>query len=224
MNLTGSVDSIFCDPKAPRYVSVDCGGPNPQVDCPCCISCCDHASGQCEEYPDRWCDLVEAQVQRSGRVSSCQCGELVGGAFCDHEFESCDSCNEDGTVCGSNLRFGYAHVDPTYLWTKYENTFQYSQSRNDTVDWYEIPDVECEVWVNGEQCNTCAVHRCRDGYPARYIDCTNVVAGTDAVYDTCQHYDTGGVFDVISWWDTRTWQGCLPVLYQWKVRRISFEE
>ena len=219
----GSVNSTLCN--APRYISADCGGPDPQIDCPCCIKCCDHASRSCEDYPDLFCTTVELQARKAGRISSCQCGEQIAfGGFCNHKEKSCESCNEDGTVCGFNLRFGYTEVHPTYSWKKYENTFQYSLSRNDTVDWHETPDVDCQVWVNGEQCNTCDVHRCRDGYPARYIDCTNVVSGADGVYDTCQHYDTGGVFDVISWWDTRTWQGCFPVLYQWKVRRIFFED
>ena len=74
--------------------------------------------------------------------------------------------------------------------------------------------MSCTVWVDGEECNLCSVHRCRDGSIGRFIDCTNVVSSDDGVYDTCQHYETGGVFELISWWDEKQWAGCLPVYYE----------
>ena len=216
-SLTGSIDSLFCEGDLDKYVSADCRGDSPSVECSCCIKCCDPTSRYCEEYPERMCDGIEEEVRRRGRLAHCNCGGLSGGFSCTHEDENCPTCNEDGSVCGFNDRYGYSVVHPLYFWKDFRNVFKYTVGRNETITWHEVPEVSCDVWVDGEACNACTVHRCRDGHPARYIDCTNIVKGSDGIYDTCQHYETGGVFEFISWWDQKSWSGCLPFYYRWSV-------
>ena len=97
----------------------------------------------------------------------------------------------------------------------FENTFTYSVGRNETITWHEIPEFGCDVWINGDHCASCSLHRCADGFPARHVDCTNVVDTGGGIYDSCYPYSPGGLFEYFAWFDGDSpWTGCLPFYYE----------
>ena len=212
--IRGSLESLYCDTLLSPYASADCGGESPEVECSCCVKCCDNESGGCVEYPDRGCEKVEFQSRLFGYIVSCECDGLTFSCEADEQ-ATCESCNEDGSICGISLVYGFSDVQITHLRREYHNTYKYTKGRNETITWREIPDFSCDVGINGQECNACTIHRCRDGFPGRHIDCTNVIDEVDAIYDTCQGYEPGGLFEWISWWDLESWTGCLPVFYRW---------
>ena len=47
-NLTGDLDGLFCVRlEPPLYLTADCGGPDPEVICGCCSSCCQDGVDEC---------------------------------------------------------------------------------------------------------------------------------------------------------------------------------
>ena len=111
--------SVFCNPTDTTSIGLlgaDCDGIIPEVECPCCTSCCidgvdtgDNATtGSC--FPDlpKVCEIAANNTEAITETDSlCTCTEDGSDYSCTY-LEDCISCNADGTVCGIHTN-GLSH-------------------------------------------------------------------------------------------------------------------
>ena len=188
--------------------------------CSCCSSCCDDSTGECELNLQHVCDIA-AQNMAIGDVfdegdtdhqSVCDCTEEGTSFTCTDSI--CQSCTEDGTICGINTDYGHG-LDEGGNIISYKTSFQYVKGRNETVtiEKSKMDDVGCRVKVDGEECASCSMFSCADNAVGVQADCTNVVEDEDAVHSTCTGlHDEGGVLEVFHMFFSDSFSGCRPTL------------
>lgn len=231
-DMIGDLDPFFCvdtgDDITVAKLEADCGGAAPEVRCTCCTTCCRDSSfgSSCQTNSTRACDSYGRHLENFFKHPiRCRCNESTQVISCDYADASCQTCNENSTVCGVSYDFGYtfgSSILPDFntaiggdfpeharsdlgLW---HASFQYQMGRTDHIYFqYDNFNQHCDVLVNGQICKGCEIVVCRDGYYGLGIDCTNVVAGDAGVLDSCNPKE-GGVFDVFVWMETDSWNGC----------------
>jgi hypothetical protein len=225
-NITGSLD-ILCNQTAIfTSVEADCGGVDPQVECSCCVSCCD--SSTCVVNNTNTCFAEKSRydrpkgheyVESAGTVCECISSDIDAAYFSCMDTQ-CQSCNLDGTVCSINMQYQrsiqYDEDSPYDL--KFQATYQYVVGRNDTVTLETtllLSDVSltCEVAVNGQFCNSCFLTKCADEFWGFNVECTNVEGA--GYIDLCdeKRSDDDGPLAVFAFQDPVFSQGCPPRIW-----------
>ena len=213
-SLSGDLDFLSCGLGV--IVDGDCGGPAPEVDCTCCAKCCDDITGTCDYNVTVACQAEHVtlfeQVVNRGTVCTCQessnpqdcfvddwntvttCAPKTTG-LCD---DSCESCNQDGSICAIATDYGWNYYDSGY-WYQYHATIQYTKGRHETIlfEYVDWPFWEYKVYIDGVQCNNIVASTCPDGSASYTIDCANVDG--ESVLNTCDIFDTGGALEVFSY-------------------------
>ena len=219
-SITGDLDSIFCNSTLGIYhLEADCGGDdNPEVPCSCCTRCCsDNIPGIgcpirhdqiCHNYAIDWQDNYFGGVA----VTTCACSALNSFGFSCTFTEECETCNEDGTICGGTTGLDF-FLTPTGSFDHLQTSFRYTKGGpiSTEVTWEDFNDGSCKVYVNGRECNSCnALVACEDGFQGVRIDCDNILneqVDGPTGYGSC--FPTfGGVLDIFGWIDDNSYMGC----------------
>jgi Leucine rich repeat len=225
-NITGSLDMVCKNQTAIfPFVNADCGGLDPEVECSCCVTCCD--SFACAVNNTNACLVEKSEydspeglqyIESAGTVCECISSDIDNAISFSCMDTQCQSCNLDGTVCSINKQYQFRHPydqDPYML--KFQATYQYVVGHNDTVtlETTQLPDasVTCEVTVNGQMCNGCFFSMCLDGFVGLNVDCYNV-EGASAI-DMCDEKrdDDNGPLAVFAFQDPAFLQGCPPRIW-----------
>lgn len=225
-NLTGTMDA-FCEvPTSVWTIEADCGGDDPEIDCPCCITCCDDISGNCTIDGVQACEVSKGYfaapggrhfVDGAGATCECSINENNEAVLSCTDTE-CQSCNRDGSVCSVNSDYSFTFYPESVFWRQAVYSFQYVEGLNDTVTfrtWSESEELasfnSCEVFVNGQKCNSCLWRTCLNVDGAWEVNCENV-AGAGRV-DVCdQEPEDTGPLTVFALQDISLLQGCPPRL------------
>jgi len=198
-HMSGSLDPIFCNRSIPpQFLSADCSGNPPEVNCTCCTTCCDGPSCQqdamnvCRAYKNYF-EGLEASVH--GTV--CNCSDDGLHVSCNDT--ACQSCNDGGSVCSTSYDYGHNSGlgAPEYDRIYYCN-MKYSLGRNEDISLrLDRLTAECSVHINRQACNSCKQIVCRDGYVGYRIDCSNIE--DDAMFNDCEGMtNSGGVLELFS--------------------------
>ena len=196
----------------------DCGGDIPAVDCPCCAHCCEQSTGECELEQEMQCEVANYHItQENGmhydesRGTICSCvgeGDNVQQQCTD---TSCLTCNKEETVCAKNTNYGIT-VGLGGYWGGVHNTLEYVIGRNDTVtfstDYSMESDPSCKVEVNGQECASCILLLCSDGFGGYSIRCDNIPGAGN--FDSCNDSHEDGVLTVFAAHDPTLRSGCHP--------------
>jgi hypothetical protein len=184
-NLSGSLE-MLCNQTA-LLLSADCSAgedENARIECPCCVSCCDPAVGECTLTVRGICEQDKMLFQipklgddgiwyQEGTETTCECvgtGEgsefQVTGLSCTDT--ACPSCSLDGTTCIMNEMFGFGYNQRGNR-TDYTVTFQYIKGDNTgnsvTLEQRMRGDsssTNIAAFVNGLYCNATGVQSCSD--------------------------------------------------------------
>ena len=148
-----------------------------EVTCPCCTTCCDDTSGNCERNlqqicmttSERWTNEHGPKYDET-RGTECDCKDDGHTMSCNDT--SCQTCNRDGSVCVVNTEYGLLLNDDG-RGTRWTTTFQYVIGRNDTV-YFETSGHECYVEINGRPCRECVGRMCADSFGAYHPSCDNL--------------------------------------------------
>jgi uncharacterized membrane protein YgcG len=130
--------------------------------------------------------------------------------------DECAYCNEDETVCGLQSAQAFYEHD-TGERSAIGGVFEYVTGLKDSIAVENLGCVEendtivscdsCNVYVNGEECNSCELIVCEDGTRAESINCENIES--DAKFDFCESVQIDeGVFQALS---TGGFEECLPL-------------
>ena len=210
----------------------------PVIDCPCCVKCCDgnalagpgvisenhptcHVNhmGACEvEKADFEVEGAILYVEGAGTVCDCVSAdnpddpEDVILSCIDAD---CESCNLDRSICAKNVEFSYDNFDDTLVQSYGSVTFQYTKGLNDTVRLIQMkPSLTdqgeiCEVFINGQKCNSCQRRACPSNFVAWEVNCENIPGGGRV--DVCdQDPDDSGPLTVFALQDETLLNGCPP--------------
>ena len=217
-SLESNAFDFFCDifvGEDVPFVSADCLGDDPEVQCPCCSECCDK-HGNCHFDIPKLCNKTarrwETKLDR-GLVCECQDGGYTMSCT-----ETCQSCNEDKSICGFNTGFGFT-VDDAGISNSTWSTIRYvaGGELNSTTVLFESSssdEKDCTVSINGEQCHECTRVTCKNnGVTGVSVLCDNI----DGVgsYSPCSDYDDGsGVLNIFAYQDPTLRSGCDPIFIE----------
>jgi hypothetical protein len=144
--------------------------------------------------------------------AQCLCEDTPSGvvAVC---IDDCLYCNDENTTCA--IRSAQALFEDTGNITAIGGVYEYVSGgldeivaindSNCTVDGDNNPISceECEVYVDGELCNSCTIVDCDDGSRAEDIDCENIEVG--ASFNQCEDQMIDeGIFQAFSTGEFRT--------------------
>ena len=191
-NITGNADAFCSQDALLTAVGADCGGLNPQVNCPCCTICCIDGSeplpgAQCETQIENVCRLTGSTFTNErglhhidGAGTNCECIGSGNQTTLSCSDTQCQSCNLDLTVCTINEEYSFEFDilgDPVH----YVSTFQHVVGGNYTVKFEntKLDELEwaCEVSVNSMKCNSCFQRMCVDGFLSYEVNCDNLGFG-----------------------------------------------
>ena len=122
----------------------------------------------------------------------CMCRETRDGIvlIC---MDECAYCNEEQTICGIQSA-QILYDDDTGEGIALGGVFHYAKGLRDTLAVENLECVEengfitfcdeCNVYVNGERCNSCELEDCGDGTFAENMDCENIEHG--ASFNFCE--------------------------------------
>jgi hypothetical protein len=167
------------------------------------------AEAACEEDAERNEELLE------DIGLACECKDHDDGVVlvC---MDECAYCNDDQSVCGvQSAQALYEHDTGDRV--AIGGVFDYVVGRKDTLAVENLECVEendqivscesCNVYVNGEQCNSCEIMDCPDGSQAELMDCENIEEG--ASFNFCEEVTIeDGAFQALS---TNDFEECLPI-------------
>ena len=242
--LTGDMDP-FCDRNDLfTQIDADCGvimdengkDNEPEVDCPCCATCCNDASGECVANLQGVCAIHlnnhehedgRLYFENSGTICNCESegddvddkknnnGNINRNFTLSCADTQCETCNKEGTVCAINQDYQYEYNGDDGSEAYYKATFQYTVGRDDVVIFEEFKNVEqfeCVVSVNGQRCRNCLRQYCdRNGYHAYKVDCENVPGAGNV--DACDEIlEDDGALAIIALQDFVFLDGCPPRL------------
>ena len=209
-NITGDLDASFCNRSIlTTEIEADCGGVTPEVDCPCCTSCCDDGD-DCELSVLAICEVKAGFFElEPGRGASCECSPDGTKLTCSDT--TCESCNLDETLCAVNKDYGYALNDTTGDILYFENTLEYVAGYVDTTITL-LDDTGCKVWVNGEQCRGCGHITCRSGFEGYRVYCDNLDGGFN--FNSCDEFVVAGYLEIFQLYDESLLSGCAPLFEQ----------
>ena len=223
-NLTGALNA-FCNKDALlTSISADCGGTDPELECPCCTKCCDNSSGECSMEFESVCRIDERHFEEESGLmyiesadTICECTGSGPNTTLSCSDSNCQSCNRDGTVCSINDKF-HAEFDESGVWDYYNVTFRYVVGRNDTVTFESIRSDDwtskCKVTVNGELCGYCGKSIvCPDGTDYYEVNCDNLGIGSVSMCSGGQ-LDTSGPLAVFAFQDPTYREGCQPRFFR----------
>jgi len=202
------LESLFCTQEDMTVVlKADCSGDNATT-CTCCSTCC--ADGEnCIPILPVICETRAAVYESyTTRGTSCSCLQNSTVLSCE---DTCESCNLDGTVCAKSAQYGKTFDEATGEAISFQNTLQYTLGPSETLTFSHLKDaIDCEVYVNGEKCTTCAFTTCQSGLAGYEISCKNI-GGPDI--NTCHNEQSdAGYLEVFYLTDPSLLSGCLPVL------------
>jgi hypothetical protein len=184
-NLTESIAPVFCDgPNPPPVIlTADCT----KVNCTCCTNCCDDVAGECVVNVPAICEGLGLyyEVIEDGPDSmygtECQCVDEGFKLSCSDP--GCNSCSNDGSVCANSIEYGYI-FDDAGIDNNFRCDMQYVKGRNETVSFkIDFWINECQVLVDGVQCDSCNMQVCDSGLWRPRVDCSNIEP--DAIFDAC---------------------------------------
>ena len=202
--IVGEVPLELCNIGTIESVSADCGGDVPSVSCTCCTTCCDTATGNCTADVQQSCsNIARKYTAPAHRGTTCDCnmGPVTESEGCDADGTACpfiaqtctdttcETCNEDGSVCGVNVDYGLDFAEDGN-WMAFRGEFHYTVGRDDIVSYQlassSFPDVETYVSINGQKCiGNFASWVCANGLRGWVVECDNL--GEDGIsIDTCQ--------------------------------------
>ena len=223
-SLTSDGVEAFCE-KAVLHTEIyaDCGGPDPEVSCACCVECCDDLSGDCHKNLPGVCQVARSNYEYENgkyyderRNTTCECTDDGHTLLCSDE--SCPSCNEDGSICALSTNYG-TRIDDNGDMLSWHATFRYLNGitridGNDDVvvsmTWDE-KEPGCEVTINNEICQRCELNFCFDGFRSYKVFCENIEGGGNV--DLCDEnfsVDAAGPLTVFAMTDPRYGSGCHP--------------
>ena len=218
-------DSFCSQSDLDVYITADCLGDPPEVNCPCCASCKHDSTNQtvvnvsqaCEIYANRLYNNDDENAER-GDVS-CEC--IPEGSNNNTRVscvETCKTCsrdnNETAKVCAINSGYGRIY-DALGGRESSFSTFQYVEGRNDTVRFELSQSGLCNVFVNDRQCKSCNAGECAsDGFMTWTIDCDNVDGvGKFTPCSTGQREgEDYGALTIFALSDPYLRDGCAPML------------
>jgi hypothetical protein len=234
-NLTGSLDSVFCQqpPVELSKVDANCGGVDPQVECTCCTTCCDSSSVNCTIIKEAVC-LVEKSWhedpngpeyhESAGTV--CECTMAGSGHNATTTLTcrdtQCQSCNRNETVCTINKHYQFSCGEETSWdntnWDNMKATFEYVVGQNNTVTFESTrqpnDSLACKINVNDEVCNSCYWAFCNNGFVSVHVHCENVQgAGTLSLCNAKRSSDDGQLA-VFALQDSVNLVGCPPRIHK----------
>lgn len=132
-------------------------------------------------------DQETYSVPTSG--TECECIDEGSTLTCA---DSCQSCNEDGSVCLEMYDFGY-DLPPSGLDNLHRCNMRYIKGRDEEISYNsDLLTRECWISIDGESCDSCSFPRCNNGRNGLRIDCSNIEE--DALFDACNpSLDGGGI-------------------------------
>ena len=217
----------FCNQTSSTSITGDCLGDDPEVLCPCCSSCSNDITGEAVLNLPRVCDIKAMNYEAIDhndevRASTCSC-PLEGMGHNLSCTETCETCSKDGAVCFTNT--GYSmDIDDGGILTRTHSQFVFTKGRlSETVvvDFWDhkeggnINVPTCSVFLNGEECSSCAYFKCSNGFSAWVVDCSNF-DDIGGYYTPCElppdNYDDYGAVAVFAMQDEFLRSGCRPWL------------
>ena len=210
--LSGDFDSVFCTGSILAGVQADCGGDDPTVICSCCVTCCGPDS--CEQSLFEFCDFIATNFEENNLPVEASCSCPTDGKSVSCDFTECPTCNEDRSVCGMTSQFRLDLSDAGVP-QRFQSRFEYITEGREgiVIDWETTHSPQdCKISLNGEECHSCTIAPCADGFQGISIDCSNVfVVDGSPFYNSC-FPGTSGIFDVFEWTDDASIDGCPFVL------------
>lgn len=205
-DIVDSLEEMFClrnDTYLPR-IGADCRGDNPEVECTCCHTCCDH-TGKCIEGASSMCGfkiLVEIWFKNMlSRNAICDCTEGGKALLCKFAAgEICESCNIGESVCAT---VDFTKIEVDQLFRSYATLgFTYTKELNHSVViWASNTLSWCTVSIDGVPCESCEIIGCGpSGERAPKISCENI-HGIDDKFDGCAVTQASnvGVYSILQW-------------------------
>lgn len=193
-------------------IAADCGGETPQIECSCCIQCCDDSTGECALDVGNNC---QAKARKFGhddqRSAQCECSQDDLSFSCTDT--ACQSCSLSGHICAVNKDYGYT-FDESGAIIGFHNTLQYVSGRNETILFESgLGDSSdpCRVAVDGEQCRYCHFIDCRSDFRGFLISCDNLEEGH--TFNSCDETFETGFLEVFFLYDASMVNGC-PLLLE----------
>jgi hypothetical protein len=207
-NITGGLESAFCDRSFAPHIEADCAGEPPKVECNCCTACCDGVD--CNLSVPAVCATKRGGLElEPGRGASCSCSQDGTELSCTDT--ACESCNLDKSLCVINKDYGYTFNETTGSKASFQSVLQYVKGRNETIVYSQkVGPISCEVSVNGELCRYCGFKTCSSGLDGFRIECDNLEGGYRM--ETCTLNDSPGFLDAFYWTDLSLLSGCAPML------------
>jgi hypothetical protein len=207
-NITGGLESAFCNRSFATHIEADCAGESPKVECDCCTACCD--GDDCNLSVPAVCTTKRGGLElEPGRGASCSCSQDGTELSCTDT--ACESCNLDNSLCVINKDYGYTFNETTGSKASFRSVLQYVKGRNETIVYSQKPGpTTCEVSVNGELCRYCGFMTCNSGLDGFRIECDNLEGGYRM--ETCEFNDFPGFLDAFYLTDLSLLSGCAPML------------
>ena len=221
---------LFTDGNFLTEVYADCGNidddgaVDPEVMCPCCVGCTNNRDNVTTINLPLVCEISRSHFENERgheydetRGSSCSCDE-TGEVMTCNDSPSCQSCNQDNTVCAVNSNYGWK-FDTMGKKIAWRNTLQYVQGdRSDTIEFENVAvDVELGIWechvsVNGQLCSSCSSLACNDGAEGYGVNCENVPSVQGSFFP-CKDNILDGPLAVFALQDPIALNGCPLMLY-----------
>ena len=216
LDITGTdiTEGLECESPISAFVTADCGGTNPFVDCSCCTTCCDgddcevDLESKCTSMISRW----EGYGEQDFRDNVCQCLQDSTQLSCN---ESCLSCSIDETSCVQSTNYVYnftSDVERGPFFNSFEyvtgihtgTMIEYIRNSSDSSS-------DCEVFVNGTECE-CSYKACNEGSDELGVTVTcDDLEPTTNVW-TCDEIDPNSYLQAFWFFDLGLVSGCELIL------------
>ena len=213
LDITGTdiTEGLECESPISAFVTADCGGTNPFVDCSCCTTCCD--GDNCEVDLESICTSMITRWEEYGeedfRDNVCQCLQDSTQLSCN---ESCLSCSIDETSCVQSTNYGYNFTADGNR-GPFFNSFEYVTGihTGTMIEYIRYDPSNCEVFVNGTECE-CSYKACNEGSDELgvRVTCDDLERTTDI--STCDGIDPNSYLQAFWFSDVAYVSGCELVL------------
>ena len=184
-SLTDDLEGVCLNETVPLQFSADCGGPSPEVNCPCCSECCSDDTGECSLNLLPGCESARDTVEEDSNFS-CDCSpDGIQLSCVDNVCQLCHmNVDDDGCFVYGQTLFRLTAGDAI---DEIAHRFEYrtGTEAGTTVTVLETANYDCRgVSIDNQECNSCSNLACLNGVSKFVIDCSNVRDGLK--YDGCR--------------------------------------